>query len=93
MHISDLVTLFQYTGDNLLEALEFTGRHPKFSKWFKDDNTYVDHVRKDNNLFKIFQPNGLIDEASPSDYLVKDSSGHIRVLEESIIKTRYIEVN
>ena len=50
VNVDNVCTFIQYTGDNLLEVLEFTGRHPEFDSWFYSDEEYVKYV-KDNDRF------------------------------------------
>ena len=70
-----LIKAILYTGTNHLDVLRFTGRHPtKFSKWFEDDAAWVDHVKRDRNVIKIFTLEGVM-EANPGDYIIRGVKG------------------
>lgn len=84
-----IVRALQYTQDNLAEVLEFTGKHPKWDKWFKSFDDYAAHVSKDNNQFKIIGPGGSRQIARLGDYIIVDNTGVIYVINPVAFKNLY----
>lgn len=84
------VSCIQWKGDNLKEVLEFTGKHPNFHKWFDSFEEYKDHVEADNNIFKIFTLEGVM-EASVGDYIIRGVNGeHYPCKPDIFHKTYYV---
>jgi len=77
-----------YTGDNLEEILEFTGKHPDFSKWFKSFEEYETHVKKNNGLFKIITLEGTMG-AIPGDWIIKGVQGEFYPCKPGIFDITY----
>lgn len=48
----------QWTGDNLMDVLDFTGRHERFYDWFKTSRDYENYVASHGNIFKLFAIGG-----------------------------------
>ena len=69
-----VIEAMQYTGDNLLDALAFTGKSERFSEWFPDEAAYVAHVQSDRQAFKIFTLEGVM-EAMPGDWIIRGVRG------------------
>lgn len=69
-----IIEAIQWTGDNLKEVIEFTGKHPKFSEGFKSFEEYEAYVKKGGNIFKIFTLEGTM-EASVGDYIIRGVQG------------------
>lgn len=69
-----VIEAMQWTGDNLADVLQFTGKHDKFNEWFENFKDYAAHVSKDGNIFKIFTLEGTMD-ASPGDWIIKGVKG------------------
>lgn len=65
----------QWTGDNLKEAIEFTGRSPKFDEWFKTWEEYEEYVRSHGNIFKIFFEDGSHYEVPVGSWIIKTPDG------------------
>ena len=65
-----------WTGNNLKEVIEFTGKAPKFNKWFASWEEYEKYVNDHNNIFKLFSPNGLSVEVKPNTWIVKLPNGY-----------------
>lgn len=81
------VEAIQWTGDNLAEVLEFTGKHPKWDKWFSSFEEYQDFVKKDRNVFKIITNHGTV-EANPTDWVLRSPSGeHYPITDELFTQT------
>lgn len=68
------IECIEWTGDNLKEVLEFTGKHERFSEWFSSFDEYEKHVKSDGFIFKIFTLEGVM-EASVGDYIIRGVSG------------------
>lgn len=82
----------KYTGDNLLEVLTFTGRHPKFNEWFKSDLEYTEFVRKDGNAFKIIGGSLGSQRVEPGMWVLRNENGYCFATSEDILKKNYEEV-
>lgn len=63
-----------YTGENLKEVIDFTGLHPKWHRWFGTWEAYVDFVKKEDRVFRIFNGDEKID-VPPGTWIFKDSNG------------------
>ena len=68
------ITAIRWTGDNLKEVLDFTGKHPKWDEWFADFAAYEAHVKADGNVFKIITLEGVMD-ALPGDWIIRGVQG------------------
>ena len=44
----------KWTGDNLKEVLDLTGKAPNFDDWFDSFEEYEEYVRRHDNVFKLF---------------------------------------
>lgn len=75
----------QYTGDNLMEVLAFTGKHPKFDQWFSSDDDYKEAVKKDNNIFKLFNAFG-VEEVKVGDYVIYMNGIYTSLAKETFIR-------
>ena len=69
------VKKIQWTGDNLKEVIEFTGRSPKFDEWFKTWEEYEEYVRSHDNIFKIFFEDGSHYEVPVGSWIIKTPDG------------------
>lgn len=69
-----VIEAIQYTGDNLREVLDFTGKHPCWSEWFDSFESYQAHVERDRRVFKIFTLEGVM-EATPGDWIIRGIHG------------------
>lgn len=65
------ISAIEWTGANLEDVLEFTGRHPKFDEWFESFEQYAEHVARDGFEFKIFTEYGPV-IAVPGEFIVKE---------------------
>lgn len=68
------VEAIQYTGANLHEVLDFTGKHPLWGEWFKSFEDYEAHVHSDRGVFKILTLEGTM-EALPGDWIIRGVKG------------------
>lgn len=64
----------QWTGDNLKEVIEFTGRYDKFNLWFNSWEDYEEYVKTHGNIFKIFSGDGHWN-IKPGTWIVKTLDG------------------
>lgn len=69
-----VIDAIQWTGENLQEVIDFTGKHERFSEWFKSFADYEAHVKADRNVFKIFTLEGVMD-ATPGDWIIRGVKG------------------
>lgn len=69
-----VIVAIQWTGENLSEVLEFTGKHPSWDKWFNSFEEYEAHVRADRSVFKIKTLEGT-HEAAPGDWIIRGVHG------------------
>ena len=70
------VAMIQWTGDNLKEVVEFTGKSPNFDKWFKSQEEYEGYVRSHNNIFKLFIEDGSHCEIPVGAWIIKTPDGY-----------------
>lgn len=47
-----------WTGNNLQEVINFTGKHPDFSYWFGSWEEYEKYVKAHDNILKLFTTDG-----------------------------------
>lgn len=86
------IEAIQYTGDNLIEVLEFTGKHPKWDEWFESFEAYQNHVIKDDYIFKIITDVNNI-KVFPGDYVVKHIDNNFYKFTEKNFNQLYIKTN
>lgn len=82
------IQAIQWDGNNLKEVIEFTGKHPKFDKWFKSWDEYESHVHGDRGVFKIFTLEGVM-EASPGDWIIRGVNGEHYPCKPDIFEKTY----
>ena len=63
--------MIQWTGNNLKDVIEFTGKSPRFNEWFKSWDDYEDYVRQHGNIFKMFNDDGSHLEVPVGAWIVK----------------------
>jgi hypothetical protein len=83
-----VIEAIQYTGDNLREVLDFTGKHPDWSKWFDSFEQYQDHVNNDSKIFKIITLEGTMN-ALPGDYIIRGVNGEHYPCKPDIFEKTY----
>mgnify|MGYP006995909411 CR=1 FL=1 len=64
-----IVEAIEYTGDNLEEVINFTGKHPNWEQWFANFDEYQKHVEAEGNIFKVISPI-ITKHAVPGDFIV-----------------------
>lgn len=82
------IEAIQWTGENLAEVLEFTGKHPNWGKWFDSFEEYEAHVNAHDKIFKIKTLEGT-HEASPGDWIIKGVEGEFYPCKPRIFATTY----
>lgn len=68
------IEAIQWTGKNLAEVLEFTGKSPRFDEWFDSFSCYSKHVVDSGNKFKIFTLEGVM-TADVGDWVIRGVRG------------------
>lgn len=68
------IQAIQWTGENLCEVINFTGKHPRWSEWFATWEDYEARVRADGGIFKIITLEGAM-EATPGDWIIRGVKG------------------
>lgn len=71
-----MITAIQWTGRNLQEVLNFTGKHPRFDEWFPAFHMYEEHVANSGNRFHIISNEGTL-VCLPGDFIVKNEQGEV----------------
>ena len=69
-----VIKAIRWTGDNLQEVIGFTGKHPRWSEWFRSWEEYEARVKADGGIFKIITLEGTM-EASPGDWIIRGVKG------------------
>ena len=69
-----VIQAIQYTGDNLLEVITFTGKHPKWDEWFRSWEHYEEIVAQSGGIFKIITLEGTLN-ASLGDWIIRGVNG------------------
>lgn len=85
------IQAIQWTGDNLKEVLEFTGKSEKFDEWFSSFEDYENFVRNDGNVFKIFTLEGIMD-ATIGDWIIRGVKGEHYPCKPDIFDATYSQV-
>lgn len=82
------IEAIRYVGGNLLDVLDFTGKHHSFYKWFSCTEDYINHVDADGGLFKIFTLEGTMN-AEIGDYIIKGVQGEFYPCKPDIFHMTY----
>lgn len=88
----DCYESIQWTGNNLEEVIEFTGKHPDFDKWFKSFEEYEEHVKEDGYIFKLYTDVGTY-RVEVGDYLLKSEFRKVFAVSEVHFKRTYLKIN
>lgn len=83
-----VVEAIQWTGTNLKEVLDFTGKHHKFDLWFSSFEHYKEQVEKDGLKFKIFTLEGTM-TADVGDYIIRGVQGEHYPCKPAIFNATY----
>lgn len=68
--------IIQWTGKNLKEVIDFTGKSPRFDEWFKSWEEYENYVHTHNDILKLFCEDGSHYEVPVGAWIVKTPDGH-----------------
>lgn len=68
--------MIQWTGKNLKEVIEFTGKSDKFEKWFKSWDEYEAYVRASGNILKLFCEGDDHYKVPVGAWIIKTPDGH-----------------
>lgn len=68
--------MIQWTGKNLKEIIDFTGKSPRFGEWFKSWNEYESYVHSHNDILKLFCEDGSHYEVPVGAWIVKTPDGY-----------------
>lgn len=68
--------MIQWTGNNLKEVIDFTGKSPKFGKRFKSWEEYENYVHTHNDILKLFCEDGSYYEVPVGAWIVKTPDGY-----------------
>lgn len=69
-----VIEAIRWTGENLQDVIGFTGKHPRWSEWFRSWEEYEARVKADGGIFKIITLEGSM-EASPGDWIIRGVKG------------------
>ena len=83
-----VIEAVQWTGENLREVLSFTGRHPRWPKWFSSFEQYEAHVRAHCGVFEIITLEGTM-EALPGDWIIRGVKGEYYPCKPDIFEATY----
>ena len=68
--------IIQWTGNNLKEVIDFTGKSPRFGEWFKSWEEYENYVHSHNDILKLFCEDGSHYEVPIGAWIVKTPDGY-----------------
>ena len=68
--------MIQWTGNNLKEVIDFTGKSPRFGEWFKSWKEYENYVHTHNDILKLFCEDGSHYEVPVGAWIVKTPDGY-----------------
>lgn len=70
------VQVIQWTGHNLKEVIDFTGKSPRFGEWFKSWDEFESYVHSHGNILKLFSEDGSHFEVAVGAWIVKTPDGY-----------------
>lgn len=68
--------MIQWTGINLQEVIDFTGKSPKFDEWFKSWDEFESYVHSHGDILKLFSDDGSHFEVPVGAWIVKTPDGY-----------------
>lgn len=77
-HIEEIkqkLAMIQWTGSNLKEVIDFTGKSHKFNEWFKSWDDFENYVHTHNDILKLFCDDGSHYEVPVGAWIVKTPDG------------------
>ena len=70
------VQVIQWTGHNLKEVIDFTGKSPRFGEWFKSWKEFESYVHSHGDILKLFSEDGSHFEVPVGAWIVKTPDGY-----------------
>lgn len=67
--------MIQWTGKNLKEVIDFTGKSPRFDEWFKSWEDFENYVHSHEDILKLFCEDGSHYEVPVGSWIVKTPDG------------------
>jgi hypothetical protein len=71
--------MIMWTGENLKDVVDFTGKSERFGEWFSTWESFERHVKSEGNTFKLIKSSGN-EIARVGDWLYRDQQGQNQVL-------------
>ena len=68
--------MIQWTGKNLKDVIDFTGKSPKFGEWFKSWEDFENYVHSHDDILKLFCEDGSHYEVPVGAWIVKTPDGY-----------------
>lgn len=68
--------MIQWTGKNLKEVIDFTGKSQRFNEWFKSWEEYENYVHIHDDIIKLFCEDGSHYEVPVGAWIVKTPDGY-----------------
>ena len=68
--------IIQWTGNNLKEVIDFTGKSPRFGEWFKSWEDFENYVHSHSDILKLFCEDGSHYEVPVGAWIVKTPDGY-----------------
>lgn len=68
--------MIQWTGKNLKEVIDFTGKSPKFDEWFNSWADFENYVHSHDDILKLFCEDGSHYEVPVGAWIVKTPDGY-----------------
>ena len=68
--------MIQWTGNNLKEVIDFTGKSPRFGEYFNSWEEYENYVHTHNDILKLFCEDGNHYEVPVGAWIVKTPEGY-----------------
>lgn len=68
--------MIQWTGNNLKEVIDFTGKSQRFEEWFKSWEEFETYVHQHNDILKLFCEDGSHYEVPIGAWIAKTPDGY-----------------
>ena len=82
------IEAIQWTGENLEELINFTGKAERFDEWFPTWGDYEKHVKSEGHTFKVITLEGSM-TALVGDYIIKGVQGEFYPCKPEIFNATY----
>lgn len=70
------IECIQWTGNNLKDVIDFTGKSPRFGEWFKFWDEFESYVHSHGDILKLFSEDGSHYEVPVGAWIVKTPDGY-----------------